>query len=231
MSAPPAIALAPSCSSRRYTANTAAQMGSVQRSTVASDELIFPREVVSPSRLSAVVTRPVHATAARAAGETPSGRKPPMSSPSGPSSNETAPALAAAAPWGEGARTLSRLPPSRTNHASEASAATVTCTAVMGRVWSGFLAIIFSVRQNAVPKPTHCSSAQASPQEGETPPSGPISSRKTPTIARAAAIHVLVPTGFLSTTNSSNGHHTTASAQMKPTVAAGSVSKAMACPM
>eukprot|EP00966_Prymnesium_polylepis_P021825 501508-Prymnesium_polylepis.1 len=63
MSAPPAASLRPRDSPRSRAAKRAAQRGSVARRTDACDDDTLPSAVVSPSRLAAVVTRPVHVAA------------------------------------------------------------------------------------------------------------------------------------------------------------------------
>mmetsp|Transcript_37890 Transcript_37890/g.89125 ORF Transcript_37890/g.89125 Transcript_37890/m.89125 type:complete len:242 (+) Transcript_37890:232-957(+) len=221
ISAPPATSFKPSASPSRPAANSAAQSGSVESSTDASDEESLPRAVVSPSRLAAVVTRPVHATAAATVRM--------LGSSSSPGSVDTALLVS------------SSIQPSTTRPSPSAQTAvmratTAHCAAVMGSACEGSRAIIFSVMKKEVPKPTACSTDQKSPQPRlPRPPSPASSSSATPDSASNAAIHVCgawsKPLGLLSTTASSSGFHTTMSAPRKETVAAEVSTSAMLCAM
>mmetsp|Transcript_19552 Transcript_19552/g.41148 ORF Transcript_19552/g.41148 Transcript_19552/m.41148 type:complete len:362 (-) Transcript_19552:515-1600(-) len=231
MRAPPTPSHRPSCSCSRKLAKTAAHSGSVASRTEASEEESLPSATVSPTRLPAVVTKPVKA-AARATLRKASSRNRPgrvKVDRTASSSNQ--------APWGlpkEKAWSATPRPSSRAQAPARA-ADMAHCMAVMGSAWEGSLAIIRSVMKKEVPNPTACRTDQKSPHPtaaAPVPASPPPSSRTpTPTRQVTAAIHVWgasrKPIFLLSTSTASAGHTITTRAPKKDTVAAGVSTSAM----
>mmetsp|Transcript_31804 Transcript_31804/g.61265 ORF Transcript_31804/g.61265 Transcript_31804/m.61265 type:complete len:243 (-) Transcript_31804:847-1575(-) len=175
MRAPPTMSVFWITSPRNNEANTAAHKGSVASSTLASALVTLPSAAVSPTRLAAVVTNPVHSTATATLRSKGSSLKTSKTNPG--RANVSVPGLTRAV--------------SASAHTAVVTAHTVTCMAVIGSAWLGFLAIIFSVRKKEVPKPTACSTDQKSPMPGppRSPPAASNSKHPTPASARMAANH------------------------------------------